>query len=63
MDIPALSTAMASSQIQAQASLQVAVKVMDIAKQDGANLVNLMQSAAVENSVTPHLGGNVDVKL
>lgn len=58
MDIAALSAVMMNSQVRQQASIQVAAKVMDTAKVQGAELVRMM-----EQSVTPHVGRSVDIRL
>ena len=58
MDIAALSAVMANHQVRAQASIQVAAKVMDTAEVQGAALIKMM-----EQSVTPNLGKSIDVKL
>lgn len=64
MDVAAISMALASSKTQASASVAVASKVKDLAEQNGANLIKLMESTNVmEQSVTPHVGGNIDVRL
>lgn len=67
MDIAALSMAMANM----NRGLQVGVAVADLAQgamvQQGEAVQELIASssgaASLEQSVTPHLGANVDVKL
>ena len=62
MDIPALSMAMAASQTQVDVSVALASKVKDVTEQSGADLIKMMDTAvAMEQSVTPHIGGNIDV--
>jgi hypothetical protein len=64
MDIAALSMAVASSKVNASASVAVASKVKEIAEQNGANLVEMMKSTNVSgNGVLPHVGGSIDLKL
>lgn len=64
MDIAALSIALASGRAQGNASVAVASKVKEMAEQNGANLVEMMKASNVlEQSVTPHIGGNIDVRL
>ncbi|BBF43806.1 hypothetical protein lbkm_2494 [Lachnospiraceae bacterium KM106-2] len=58
MDIPALSMAM--SQINTSNAIGVCMlkKSMDNMEISGANMTKIL-----EQSVTPNLGGNVDIKL
>jgi len=64
MDIAALSMAMATSSVRAEASVAMASKVKDIAEQEGASLVKMMnESGAMEQSVSPNIGSSIDVKL
>lgn len=64
MDIAALSSIMAQSKVQQQVGIQLSSKVMDVAKQQSDALMKIMESGnAIEKSVTPYLGGNIDIKL
>lgn len=58
MDIPALSMAMANSQVRADASCQVLKLSMEQTEQVGEQMIKMM-----ELSVNPELGSNLDVKL
>lgn len=58
MDIAALASIQKMSNVRGQAAIAVASQVKDMVEQNGANLVRMMES-----SVTPHVGGNIDVKL
>ncbi len=58
MDIAALSVVMAQGQVQQQASVQLAAKVMDTAEVNAQNLLKMM-----EQSVNPNVGQSIDVKL
>jgi len=58
MDIAALSVVMAQGQVQQQASVSLASKVMDNAEVNAQNLIKMM-----EQSVNPNLGSTIDVKL
>ena len=58
MSIASLSTDMAMSKTMSAVSTAVMKQNMDTNEAMGAGMVNMM-----ENSVTPNLGGNVDVKL
>lgn len=65
MDIAAMSTMISQSSIQQQASLSVLKLSMDSAKVQAADLAEMLQQStqAMEISVNPHLGGNIDIKL
>lgn len=58
MDVAAVSTIMAQNQIKQQAGIQLAAKVMDIAKVQSAELIKMM-----EQSVTPDIGRSIDIRL
>jgi len=64
MDIAALSIALASGKASGNVSIAVASKIKEMTEQNGANLVNMMNSgSALEQSVTPHVGGNIDIRM
>jgi Putative motility protein len=58
MDIAALSVMMNQSQIQQQASLSVMKMAMNTAEQNSVELTKML-----EQSVQPHLGSSIDLKL
>ncbi|MGP1403138.1 MAG: YjfB family protein [Catonella sp.] len=58
MSIASLSTEMAMSKTMSAVSTAVMKQTMDTNETMGAEMVKMM-----ENSVTPHLGNNIDVKL
>ncbi len=58
MDIAALSVMMNQSQVQQQASLSVMKMAMNTAEQNSVNFTKML-----EQSVQPHLGGKIDMKL
>ncbi len=61
MDIPGLSMAMAQSRVQSDFSVAVLSKTMDDGRQLGEGMVKMLDAAALERSVTPYLGGNIDM--
>lgn len=68
MDIAALSSSISSSKLALQTGTKVLLINKDLMEQQGQALVTLLQSVgtsngSIENSVTPHLGGNIDIKL
>ncbi|WP_226536002.1 YjfB family protein [Fictibacillus halophilus] len=58
MDIPALSIMLNQSQVQQQANLPVMKMAMNTAQQNSANFTKML-----EQSVQPHLGSQIDLKL
>lgn len=63
MDIAGLSTALANMRVQTDVSVAVLSKAMDTNEAMSAGLVDMIDSAAMENSVTPWVGGNFDMKI
>ncbi|MDQ0088677.1 hypothetical protein J2T12_002087 [Paenibacillus anaericanus] len=58
MDIAALSTRMAQTNLQQEVSISVVKMSKDQAVIEGQALIKMM-----EQSVLPNLGGNLDIKL
>lgn len=58
MDIAALVSVQQFNSVRTQAAVAVASQAKDMIEQNGAGLVRMM-----ENSVTPHVGSSIDVKL
>ena len=63
MDIAALSTTMAQEELGTKISVAVLDKSMETAESAGAQIVQMIDSAAMQRSVTPHLGGNIDISV
>ena len=63
MDIAGLSMAMASTNLQNKVGTAMLGKVMDTNEALGRGLVQMIDSAAMERSVTPELGANIDLRL
>ena len=63
MDIAGLSTALSMSSMQSQISVAVLSHELDTSRELGAGLIEMIDSAAMERSVHPELGGNVDVRV
>lgn len=63
MDIPGMSVVMNQSRVQQQASLSVMKMTMNVAKEKGNMVTELANSAtkAMEQSVRPKLGNNIDI--
>ncbi len=58
MDIPALSVAMAQANITNQLGTAMLSNALEMAEGNGDSMVRMM-----ENSVTPEIGGNIDVSV
>lgn len=58
MDIASLSTALSMVSLNNDIGTIILSKQLDTAEDMGASMIKLM-----EQSVTPHLGGNIDVSL
>lgn len=58
MDIAALSTAMSQMSLAQEVSVAVTSKAMDITEQSGDAMRRML-----EQSVTPHKGGNIDIQV
>lgn len=63
MDIAGLSMEYAVASLQGAVSTQVLSKAMDTNEALGEGLVNMIDAAAMERSVNPHIGGNMDIRI
>ena len=65
MDIAALSMGLSQMKVAQQASLSVMKMAMDTAKTQATDLTQMLQvnTKIMEQSVAPHIGGNIDIKL
>ncbi len=63
MDIPGLSMALAQTKVQSDISVAMLSKAMDLGETLGDGMVEMIDSAAMELSVTPHIGGNIDITV
>ena len=65
MDIAALASVMKHSAIQQQVSLSVMKIAMDAAKGQATDLTQMLQhdTKAMDLSVNPNLGGNIDIRI
>ena len=64
MDIAAMSMAMSQSSLAQSASLSVMKIAMDTAKVNASNMTEMLgQNIAIQQSVQPHLGGNLDIRV
>ena len=65
MDIAGLSMSLSQMKATQQVSVSVMKLSMDTAKNHGSEMVQMIQNNTrmLEQSVTPHLGASIDIKL
>ncbi len=63
MDIAGLSTIMGTANLQSQVGVAVVSKAMDTNEALGQGLVEMIDAAAMEQSVNPHVGANFDMRI
>ena len=66
MDIAALSMGLSQMKVAQQASISVMKMAMDTAKAQASDLASLLESSTTkvsDNSLTPHLGRNIDTNV
>lgn len=63
MDIAGVSMALASQKVQTQVGTAVLGKALDANEALGKGLVQMMDAAAMEQSVNPAVGANFDMRV
>lgn len=63
MDIAGLSSALSLSNVQTKVGTAVLSKAMDTNEDLGQGLVSMIDTAAMEQSVNPAVGGNFDMRI
>ena len=63
MDIAGLSTSLSTVSLQGKVGVAVMSKMMDTNEALGEGLVQMIDAAAMERSVNPSVGGNIDVSI
>ncbi|MCR4648237.1 MAG: YjfB family protein [Lachnospiraceae bacterium] len=63
MDIAALSMAMSQDKIMNDVGTAVLKKALDMQETAGAEVVEMIDSAAMEQSVNPSVGANFDISV
>lgn len=63
MDVAGVSMALSKISTQSQVSTAVLSKAMDTNEVLGEGLVQMIDAAAMEQSVNPAVGGNFDVRI
>ena len=54
---------MAMMDVQSQVGIKMLDKAIDLGKELGAGVVEMADAAAMELSVNPAVGGNIDIRL
>lgn len=63
MDIAGVSMALAQVDLQSQVGTALLSKAMDNSEALGAGIVQMIDAAAMERSVNPHVGANIDMRI
>lgn len=63
MDIAGLSMAMAQVNTQSAYGVAMLSKSLDQVSSTGSQIVGMMDAAAMELSVNPNIGGNIDISI
>lgn len=63
MDVAGLSSVLTNMRIQNQVGTEVLAKAMDTNESLGAGMIEMIDAAAMENTVTPWIGGNFDARI
>lgn len=63
MDIAGLSTALANVEIQTKVGTAMLDKALDMGESLGNGMIEMIDAAAMELSVNPNVGANVDVRI
>ncbi len=63
MDIAGLSTTLATMDIQTKVGTAMLDKALDLGEVLGEGMVEMIDASAMELSVNPNVGANVDVRI
>lgn len=63
MDISGLSMALTQTKIQGDLGVVMLSKALDLNETLGDGMVAMLDASALERSVTPHIGGNIDIMV
>lgn len=63
MDIAALSTAMATMELQTEVGIAMLDKTLDLGETLSEGMAEMIDAAAMERSVIPSVGANVDIRI
>ena len=65
MDIPSLSITLRQSKLYQEVGVSVMEMAMDSIKMQGTDLTKMMEATTkiMQQSVNPHIGGNIDISV
>ncbi len=63
MDVAGLSMSLSTINTQSQVGIAVLGKAMDTNEALGEGLVQMIDAAAMERSVNPDIGANIDIRI
>ena len=65
MDIAAISMGLSQMNLQQQASISVMKMAMDTARMQSVDMTEMLEvnTKVMEQSINPHIGGNIDIRL
>ena len=63
MDVAALSMNMSTNKLQSAVGIAMLSKTMDQSEAAGDGLLKMIDASAMERSVTPHIGANIDLSV
>ena len=63
MDIAALSSTMKTSSIQNQVGIAMLDKTLNLGEDLAEGMVRMIDAAAMERSVNPNVGANIDIRI
>ncbi len=63
MDIAGLSMALSTVDLQAKVGTAILDKTLDLGETLGEGMVEMIDAAAMERSVNPDVGANVDIRI
>lgn len=63
MDIAGLSMALATVDLQAKVGTAVLDKTLDLGEVLGEGMVKMIDASAMELSVNPNVGANIDIRI
>ena len=58
-----LTVTLSDSAIKNKIGMAVLAKSMDVEKQAGAAMIDMLEKSVMEKSINPDVGGNIDVSL
>lgn len=63
MDIAQVSMALAQNQLASDVGVAMLSKALDTSQALGQGMIEMLDSSAMEQSITPNLGANIDIRV